>query len=275
VRNVVTIDDSADGRSVFSEIERFCHARGIPVHVAASKRSVQSLIDELSPDLCVVVGWYWLFDAQTLRSVPRGVIGVHNSALPQYRGGAPLVWQMINGETRAGFSVFSLAEGIDDGAIWAQSFVPIDSADYVADVLCKLEHEVPRVFGELYPRILNGSVVPTPQSEVEVSYCAQRLPDDGRIDWRGSAETIYNFIRAQAPPYPGAFTMLGDRRLTILRAEPFDGRFFGRPGQVARVTSKGVCVCCGGNTAITVTEIACDGSLGGASTFLRSTAIRL
>jgi methionyl-tRNA formyltransferase len=272
---VITLDDRADTRSVFAELEGYCAGQGIHMQVARDRRDAEAAISARSPDLCVVVGWYWLISAAVLAAVPRGFIGIHNSVLPQYRGGAPLVWQLIRRERHVGASLFSFTPGMDDGPIWAQAIVPVQEDDYIGDVLGKLEDATLAAFRDCYPRILDGAARPVEQDHAKATYCAQRVPEDGAIDWRAPAVQVGAFIRAQSDPYPGAFTQLDGRRLTIWRADVFKGVYHGTPGQVARIAAEGVYVVCGDSTALIVREAQLEGRRAPANELIRSLSGRL
>jgi methionyl-tRNA formyltransferase len=253
---IVTLDDADDTRSVYDEFCSFAESVGQTMSVAANPREAERLVRELEPDLCLVVGWYWLLSPELLASVPRGVLGVHNSLLPRYRGAAPLVWALINGEAEVGFSLFSLGEGMDDGPIWAQRSVAVAADDYVSDVLEKVTRSTTSLLEETWPAILEGELEPVPQDSAAATYAALRTPEDGRIDWTRSASDVYNFVRAQSRPYPGAFTLLADGdRLTVWRARPVDARFYGTPGQVAQIRPDGVYVICGDHRPLLVEEV--------------------
>lgn len=272
---VLTLDDTADSRSVYAQFNDYCCKNKIPIFTASSRKNYEQIIHELRPDLCIVVGWYWLISSELLDSTPFGFIGIHNSLLPRYRGGAPLVWQLINNESRVGFSVFSFTPGMDDGPIWAQGSVIVEGTDYVSDVLYKLERETLLVFRSVYPNILNGLAKPTAQECGSETYCAQRIPEDGMINWQLTASEIYNFIRAQSDPYPGAFTWINQKKLKVWRANVFDKPYFGSKGQVARISQEGVYVICGQNTALLLLEVEIDSVRGKANDLIRSIKIRL
>jgi len=272
---VLTLDDTADSRSVYAQFKDYCRQNEIPIFTASSRKDSEQVILELRPDLCIVVGWYWLISSAILDSTPCGFIGIHNSLLPQYRGGAPLVWQIINNEPRTGFSIFSFTPGMDDGQIWAQGSVIVDKSDYVSDVLCKLERETVSVFRSVYPNILNGTAKPTEQECEPETYCAQRRPEDGMINWQLTALEIYNFIRAQSEPYPGSFTWIDRKKMKVWRANIFDKPYFGSTGQVARISQEGVYVICGHGTALLLLEVEIDGVRGKAKDLIRSIKIRL
>jgi methionyl-tRNA formyltransferase len=274
VGGIVTFDDSADTRSALGALLDFGSRLAIPVHVARDRRHAESLIADARVDLCIVLNWYWLLGRACLASVPRGFLGVHMSPLPRYRGSSPVVWQLINGEPEVGFSVFTLAEDMDSGDLWAQGAVPVGADDEIAEVLSRLETAVGATFDTLYPALLNETARAFPQPNVTPTYCVARLPDDGGIDFTQSARRCHDFVRAQSRPYPGAFTIHEGERLVIWRTEALDMTYFGRPGQVARVADDRIAVICGDNHPLVIQTVGWRGEDLPAREVIRSVKIR-
>lgn len=250
---VVTIDDRDDTRSVFNDLQKLAAEKNLPFHVARNRKHSEELFRELRPDLCFAGYWYWLISGELVQSVP--YIGMHPSLLPRLRGGSPLVWAMITGDTTVGFSFFSLTAAMDDGPIWAQESIEVGPDEYIGDVLKRFEAKAAETMRELYPAVLNGQAKPREQDHSRATYCVMRLPTDGLIDWSQSAERVFNFIRAQSYPYPGAYTYMGEKPVKVWRARRFDGTYYGMPGQVAQLGSDGVTVTCGANSAIILEEV--------------------
>ena len=251
---IVTIDDSTDTRTAFTDFQRFAAEHAVSLHCAKSRKHSEEIIKELSPDLCIVVGWYWMISEDLLQRVPRGFIGIHNSLLPEFRGGSPLIWPILLGHNRTGCSLFSFTPGMDDGPIWAQATIEIGESDYIAEILDRTEGKAIELFREAYPRILAGTLTPTEQDHFYATYCASRNSQDGAIDWHKPAREVYNLIRAVSSPYPGAFTQLEGKDLIIWRARLFESGYCGRPGQVVKISDEGVYVVAGDNRALIIEE---------------------
>jgi methionyl-tRNA formyltransferase len=164
---------------------------------------------------------------------------------------------------------------MDDGPIWAQERIRLQDQDYISDVLLKVEDKIIQVLQEIYLPILNKTVQPVEQNHQLATYCAQRFPQDGLIDWSKPAWELYNFIRAQSSPYPGAFTYYGDSVLKIWRAAVFPSLYYGTPGQIARIVDEGVYVICGDNQALILQEVELDDKPGSAKEFITSIKSRL
>ncbi|MCI8699822.1 MAG: methionyl-tRNA formyltransferase [Clostridia bacterium] len=254
----VTVDDSLDTRSFFNEFKLFSTNNEIPFYVVNKSSQLNDIIDELKPDICFVLGWYFLISKNVLESVPNGFIGIHNSLLPKYRGFAPLVWTMINGDRQVGFSLFSFEEGMDTGDIWATGIVDVDEQDFVEDVIKKVDKEIVECIKNVYPRILSQSITPKKQSSDGITYCGKRLPDDGKINWYKNNLEVYNFIRAQSHPYPGAYTLIDGEKVIIWKCKRFDYPIYGTPGQVGLILDDDIVVVCGDNTGLVITDYECN-----------------
>lgn len=168
----------------------------------------------LKPDVILVMGWYYMVPKKIRDLAKYGTWGIHASLLPKYAGGAPLVWAIINGEKETGVTLFKLDNGIDDGDIIAQQTFPIlyeDSIKEVYDIATEVSKHI------LVKSLLNiDNIKFSPQNKLEIKVWPQRKPEDGEINLNWESEKIYNFIRAQAPPYPGAFIKTIDGKKIII-----------------------------------------------------------
>jgi methionyl-tRNA formyltransferase len=269
----VTLDDRSDVRTVHREIVEFASKRELPLHSLMRRSELPALIEQYQPDLCIVVGWYWLIPSELLNAVPSGFAGVHFSLLPAYRGSSPLVWALINGEEETGVSLFSLTEAVDAGDIWGQRRVAIGRDEYVGSVLARLEDEATSLVRDVYPRMITGDVGPEPQDHARATFCSPRTPEDGLIDWTWPAERIARFVRAQSRPYPGAFTHVSGERVTIWRATA-GGAVPGAPGQIVKHDAEAANIVCGDQRALLVGE-AQRGTTVGSFMDLAGTAVRV
>lgn len=255
LQGIITIDDQNDLRSRYNEFCAFATERDLPIYVADNRMRAEKILLDLKPDLCLVVGWYWLISTNILQAVPDGILGIHNSLLPKYRGGSPLVWSVIRGDNEVGSTLFKLNEGMDDGGIYGQVKIRISDDDYISDILIALERAIIQMVKEQYPSILTRKIAPLPQNHHDATYCAQRIPEDGLIDWSKPSHEIFNFIRAQSYPYPGAFTLLNGKKLIIWRANIVDMTYYGTAGQVALIGNGSVYVICGDQKPIALESV--------------------
>jgi methionyl-tRNA formyltransferase len=266
---VLTIEEPNDQRGIYSEFQSYCLENNIKLYCAHNRKNSEELILEIKPEFCLVVGWYWIISIDVVKSVPKGFVGIHNSILPKYRGGAPLVWSIIHEEKEVGYSLFSFTEGMDDGEIWNIYRKKLEPDDDIKSVLLNFEDSVSGFLKETYPKIIRNEIKPVPQNDNEASFCALRNEHDGLINWNRSSREIYNFIRAQSQPYPGAFTYYKGLKLIIWKARIVEGIYYGTPGQVAKRTNESIHIICGDSKAIEIFDIQYLGS-----TILSSQAVK-
>lgn len=195
----------------------------IPIWMMTGKMSDPDLVAQVrswQPDFILVVGWYHMVPGVIRNIAPAA--GLHASLLPDYSGGAPLVWAIINDEPKTGITFFIMDEGVDSGPIIGQAETPIYFEDTIATLYTRIEEAGLRLLQEHLPRIVRGEAAYTLQDESKRRTVPQRSPDDGQINWNWPARQIYNFIRAQTKPYPGAFTYWGQEKITIWKASLAD-----------------------------------------------------
>jgi methionyl-tRNA formyltransferase len=237
----ITLDDRDDARSCLSRISEVAGAARLPLVIARDAREGHAALAEMRPDLVILCGWYAMIP---LRAYRAAFYGFHAGPLPRYRGGAPVVWQIMEGERAIGLTLFRLSSRADAGDIVAQSDVPLGPNETVATALGRLDDLAVRLLGTSLPRILDGSVRLTPQDHARATTYPQRSPSDGEIDLTRGARRVHDFVRAQTAPYPGAFVPLADGRiLRVWLTEPMPDRH-AEAGRLS-VTADGAIIGCG------------------------------
>jgi methionyl-tRNA formyltransferase len=192
----------------------------IPVIEVTDKMSnYKADLEKLSPEFIIALGWYYIIPKSMRDIAPKGCAGFHSSLLPKYRGGAPLVWAVINGETETGLSFFYLDDGVDNGDIIAKEKISIEENDTIKELIDKSTALCIEMIDEYIPKISEGTAPRMKQDKTKATTVPQRKPEDGLIDWSWSAKKIKDFIRAQTKPYPGAFTIIEGKKITIWDAD--------------------------------------------------------
>lgn len=210
------------------------------------------------PDLLFMISWRYLVPPHIYERPRLGAYVFHDSLLPAYRGFAPTVWAILNGEDHTGVTLFEAAEGVDTGPIIAQRRVPIDPADTIAEVLPRVTGACLDVLAEQLPALLAGTAPRTAQDASLATYTCRRLPEDNQIDWSRPAEDTYNLIRAVTAPYPGAFTVFEGQILRVWAAQrlPDYPRYVGAvPGRVAEIRPGIGSVVLTGDGALLITDV--------------------
>jgi methionyl-tRNA formyltransferase len=236
---------------------------------SANDPAVVDWISGLEPDLLLVIGWTRLIHEDLLR-VPRiAPLGFHASLLPRYRGRAPINWALINGESETGNTLMVLAAGADEGDIVAQRRIPILFEDTCATLYQKVGETEVDMLAEVLTGLRSGQPLPRKvQNPSEASVMPKRRPEDGLIDWTKSARQLYDWVRAQTHPYPGAFTFLGSdssggsSRLWIWESQPAElttGQNSGEPGTVYADASGWPCVVTGDRRGLRLISLQREG----------------
>jgi methionyl-tRNA formyltransferase len=165
-----------------------------------------------------------MLGSRLLAAAKCGALNMHGSLLPKYRGRVPVNWAVIRGEHETGATLHYMVEKPDAGDIVDQQAVPILPDDTASEVYRKVTLAAEMVLHRSLPRLLAGTAPRIKQELARGSYFGGRKPEDGRIDWNNTAETVHNLVRGVAPPYPGAFTTIAGRTVRILKSLRQPGR---------------------------------------------------
>lgn len=213
----------------------WCAAHGVPEVRYQPPAPLADALAGIEADLALVAGWYHMIPADVRQRFRCGCLGLHASLLPQLRGGAPLNWAILTDLPESGVSLFTMADGVDDGPIVGVERFSIDPRDDVSDLIEKCAVAAESLVRTRIPGVLAGTVRGVPQQGVP-TYALQRTPEDGWIDWTRPAVEIDRLVRAVTRPYPGAWSVLGGRRITIWKARPAaaDVVVHGAAGQLFR-----------------------------------------
>lgn len=234
---VLTLSPSlAAKRSGGVDYAPVCSQYGVPLHHIAGINEPQAfhILEALQPDVIFVIGWHQIVRPPVMRLARRGLIGAHASVLPHNRGSAPINWAIIRGERETGNTLMWLAEGVDEGDIIAQRAFPITPYDTCATLYAQVAASNREMLLEVLPQLMAGERPGRPQARGDEPVLRRRRPADGRITWDCPAERVYDFVRALARPYPGAFSSLDGKQWWIWEAALLPDRapVAGAPGEV-------------------------------------------
>lgn len=199
-----------------ANFQKYASQNNIPfvnLHEDLKIKDSLHFIHECSPDFILAIGWYHQIPKVVRDIAP--VAGLHASLLPKYKGGAPLVWSIINGEKETGITFFLFEDKIDAGPIISQKSEMIKEDDTIQTLYDRIEERGIEILHEELPKISRGQMMTKQQSYQDDFIMPQRSPCDGLINWDHSEKSIYNFIRAQTKPYPGAYTFYNQEKVYI------------------------------------------------------------
>ncbi len=244
---------------LYADLHSFAADKDLPCRVLARSMAEPGLLDvvaEWKPDAFIVAGWYHMVPKAWRSLAP--AYGLHASLLPDYSGGAPLVWAIINGETKTGITLFQMDDGVDSGPIVAQVEEPIRKDDTIATLYARIEERGLELLAGSLPALADGSAELRVQPAAGRRVMPQRSPEDGRLDWSAEAAYLERFVRAQTRPYPGAFSMLGEVRVTVWVAHGVAYEAHNAPTGAIFSHGDTVGVVCGAG-ALILDEIECGG----------------
>ncbi len=197
-------------------------------------------IREMEPDMAIVVAFGQILKENLLTIPGWGVINIHASLLPKYRGAAPIQWAILNSESKTGLTVMRMDEGLDTGPILFQKEVPILEDETAGQLHDRLSQLAGQVIIEALTDMAKTQVKEIPQDDSLASYASKIERRDSLVDWKQPATKISCLIRA-LDPRPGAFTLLEGKQIklfssTVVERSGLDGV----PGRVVRHTKEAI-----------------------------------
>ena len=227
------------------EIDEICAHFEVPVLFLDNINSPETAnkLRTYQADLFILAGYNKILRKPIIEIPPLGTINLHGGKLPQYRGAAPINWQIINGETTGGCSIIYVDEGIDTGDIIIQESYPITADDTHASILELTLEIFPKLLLDVLGQISSGTVEVEKQNPLDGKYYCRRYPRDSRIDWTGMDDVqVNNLVRGMFGPYPAAYTYRGDVKVEINKTVLLQESISGIPGRVPLKRDKGVVV---------------------------------
>ncbi len=249
-----------------SAVAERAEALGLTVRHPKSLRdaAAQAEFAALGVEVAVAVAYGLILPEPVLEAPPRGCLNIHASLLPRWRGAAPIHRAVMAGDAETGLCIMQMEAGLDTGPVLLREATPIGAEETTGDLHDRLAGMGGRLIVEALSRL--DTLAPEPQPEAGVTYAEKISKAEARIDWALPAAEIDRRARGLSP-FPGAWTMLGGKRLKLLRTRLTEGA--GAPGKVTH----GLTVTCG-EGAIEITEAQIEGrGAQPAEAFLRGTPI--
>ena len=219
---------------------------GIPVYQPAKIREAQwlSVLEELAPDVIVVVAFGQIIPESILKLPQYGCINVHASLLPKYRGAAPIQWAVIDGEKESGVTTMQMDAGLDTGDMLLKETVALEEKETGGSLFDKLSEVGAQLLIKTLEALENGTVTAQKQpAESPTPYAAMLTKKQGEIDWNQDAKKIECLIRG-LNPWPSAYTHYRGKNLKIWDAqvEPEDSNEKARFGTAVKVTKNNLVI---------------------------------
>jgi methionyl-tRNA formyltransferase len=210
--NVVFVLTDSNSQGIFS----LCQKNKIPYFKGNPRNGIgYDFIKKIEVDIIASINYLFLIEKDIIQHSKQLTFNIHGSLLPKYRGRTPHVWSIINNEKVTGITAHVIDEGCDTGDIISQIKIPINEIETGAEILNKFKLEYYNLILGVFKKLNSGKLELIKQDEQLATYFGKRTPKDGRINWNWQKDRISNWVRAQAYPYPGAFSYVNNQKLII------------------------------------------------------------
>lgn len=265
VELVLSQPDKAAGRGMNVQVpavKQLALQHGIAVAQPEKLRNnpdLQQTLQQINPDAIVVVAYGRIIPSWMLQLPRYGNLNLHASLLPKYRGAAPIQWAIARGEVETGVTTMRIDEGLDTGDLLLQDRVPILPDQTSVELFPLLAESGARLMLETLAGLEANRLQARPQDHSLATLAPILQREDGRIDWSRPAQEIYNRWRG-FQPWPGVFTYLRGKKLTIHRMRPQENASFKErvPGTLLRDENR-LLIACGDASWIEVLEMQMEG----------------
>ncbi|MDE7079694.1 MAG: methionyl-tRNA formyltransferase [Clostridia bacterium] len=207
------------GEESFCPVKAYAIERGINVYQYESirKEGVDD-VKRINPDIMVTCAFGQIISQEILDIPKYGVINIHASLLPKYRGSSPIQWCLVNGEMQTGITIMRTALAVDSGDILLQKTLDVLPEENAGELFDRLAGLGGKSIVEALKLIADGKAVYTPQDEKSATHYPMINKEDGRIDWSQSAISIFNKMRGFTP-WPSAYTYLDGKMFKISKCK--------------------------------------------------------
>lgn len=239
------------GRIIEGAVKRRAEELGIPVYQFEKiRRDGVETLRALAPDVMITCAYGQILSQEILDIAPLGVLNVHGSVLPKYRGSAPIQRALINGEKKTGVTIMKTDIGMDTGAILSMEELEINGDDYVGDLYEKLSCVGADLLIKTLDGYLSGEIIPVPQNDALATQAPPLKKEEAYLDFTRSAESVRNVIRG----FGYGVCEFRDEQLKIYRAEAIDDYGENTAGTVVTAVKHDFIVACGSG-ALAISEL--------------------
>ena len=260
---IFTKEDKRNARGnkiIYSPVKQFGLDNDIKV-IQPKRMKDEEVIDkikEVNPDLIVVVAYGKILPKEIIDIPKYGIINVHSSLLPKYRGASPIHSAILNGDKESGVSIMYIEEGLDSGDVILKETCEITEDDTLGTLHDRLK-ELGAIGLEKALKLIEvGEVKAEKQDDSKATFVKPITKEQAKIDWNNTKEVIFNQIRG-LNPFPGAYTHNEkNENIKIYKSEKLEKEYVGENGTVVEMTKKGPVVKVA-NGALRLLEIKFEG----------------
>ncbi len=262
VEAVFTQPDRPKGRGgklFVSPVKEAAQRLGLIVHQPERVRrpEVVEQLRSIQPDAMIVVG-YGQIIPQSIIDIPKlGIINVHASLLPKYRGAAPIQWAIANGEGITGVTTMRINAGLDSGDMLLKWETAIGPEENSLELSQRLAQAGADLLIQTLAGLESGSLQPAPQDDRQASLAPILKKEDGQIDWSQPARIIFNRARGFLP-WPGAYSRFRGQLFHVWKAKPVEELNPRAPGALYADGNR-LIAACGDGTSLELLEVQIEG----------------
>ena len=261
---IFTKEDKRNARGnkiIFSPVKQFGLDNNI--EIVQPKRlkdaEITEKIREINPDLIVVVAYGKIIPKEIIDIPKYGIINVHSSLLPKYRGASPIHSAILNGDKETGVSIMYIEEELDAGDVILKEYCEITEDDTLGTLHDKLKELGAKGLGKTLKLIESGNVKAEKQDDAKATFVKPISKEQAKIDWTDTKENVYNKIRG-LNPFPGAYTFNEkNENIKVYKGEKTDKVYDGEFGEIVEIINKKGPVVKVRNGGIILTEVKFEG----------------
>ncbi len=230
---------------------------GLPVYQPERIRRSDAVehLRSLGAEAMVIVGYGQIIPQNVIDLAPLGIINVHASLLPRYRGAGPIQWAILNGETRTGVTTMRIDAGLDTGDLLLKRETAIGADETAIELGARLAVMGAELLVATLAALQAGTIMPEKQDSSKATYAPLLKKEDGLIDWTLPAQAVHNRVRG-LQPWPGAYSGFRGGTLHLWRTRLADPVLAGEPGRLVRLRPP--TIGCGGG-ALELLEVQMEG----------------
>ncbi|MDT3392988.1 MAG: methionyl-tRNA formyltransferase [Bacillota bacterium] len=228
----------------------------LPVFQPEKLSGSQELADvmALQPDLIVTAAYGQFLPTKLLEAAKIAAINVHGSLLPKYRGGAPIQYAVLNGDSEIGITIMHMAKKMDAGDMIEQASIPIEASDDTGTLFDKLSYVGRDLLLKTLPSIIDQTAPRTPQDEAQVTFAYNITKEQEQLDIEQPAAQLVNQIRALRPQ-PGAWLPINGQRTKLWQATVAETTTDQPAGVIVAINKKDFELAAGNGSVLKITEI--------------------
>lgn len=256
---VVTQPDRKVGRKQVLQqtpVKKAAVQLNLPVFQPEKLSGSQALADliALQPDLIVTAAYGQFLPTKLLEAAKIAAINVHGSLLPKYRGGAPIQYAVLNGDSEIGITIMHMAKKMDAGDMIEQASIPIEASDDTGTLFDKLSYVGRDLLLKTLPSIIDQTAPRTPQDEAQVTFAYNITKEQEQLDIEQPATQLVNQIRALRPQ-PGAWLPINGQRTKLWQATVAETTTDQPAGVIVAINKKDFELAAGNGSVLKITEI--------------------